>query len=303
MQPFLKWVGGKAQCWPMLSDHVPDLIDGYFEPFLGGGSVLINILSSVEAGTLHLQGPVVVNDANLSLINAYRVVQTDPVALCAMLTCMLQDTSALAYYEARALFNQVKESQGVQTAALFIFLNRVGFRGLYRESSTGVFNVPFGHYESPVINVSNIVSLSHLFQKYNVTFECVDFKAFFSKWAPSITAASFVYMDPPYVPIKSRGFTEYTSTRFGAIESNDAVGLVRDLRYKCRVVYCNHDLPVIRAAFQDWPVVRTWSARRFIHCKNPGSSEKELLITNHANTSVTTMSTDIPLVPVANDPL
>ena len=44
-KPFVKWAGGKRQLISVLNENLPDSFGTYFEPFLGGGALLFNMLT------------------------------------------------------------------------------------------------------------------------------------------------------------------------------------------------------------------------------------------------------------------
>ena len=60
-KPFLKWVGGKTQIIKDIISKVPGEINNYHELFLGGGSVLLAVLS------LQKQNKIIIKNKNLCL--------------------------------------------------------------------------------------------------------------------------------------------------------------------------------------------------------------------------------------------
>jgi uncharacterized C2H2 Zn-finger protein len=53
-KPILKWVGGKTQIMDKLIVDFPIEINNYREAFLGGGSVLLTLLSYVKSGVIKI---------------------------------------------------------------------------------------------------------------------------------------------------------------------------------------------------------------------------------------------------------
>ena len=68
-KPFIKWAGGKSQLLPVIRNMYPKelgkSITKYCEPFVGGGAVLFDVLSSFEIDE------VLINDINAELTNTY----------------------------------------------------------------------------------------------------------------------------------------------------------------------------------------------------------------------------------------
>lgn len=166
-------------------------------------------------------GTAVVNDLNFKLINLYRQVKLDPKGLTRAAGLIQKaynslqsnlDDQARFYLRKRSQFN-TKPSEGVNHAALFLFLNKAGFNGMYRENAAGQFNIPFG--KRPIVNLldkPNVQLVSELFLKTEI--HCGDFQEVFKQRPPN--EGDLVYFDPPYVALtKTSAFTSYTREGFG----------------------------------------------------------------------------------------
>jgi DNA adenine methylase len=77
-KPLLKWVGGKTQILEKLLGEFPVEMNNYREIFLGGGSVLLAILSYVKSGKIKIYGNIYAYDLNEPLIWVYKNIQTRP---------------------------------------------------------------------------------------------------------------------------------------------------------------------------------------------------------------------------------
>ena len=215
-RPFIKWVGGKTQlldevCKSLPSDFASRQHITYVEPFVGGGAVLFWILQAypnIEQA--------VINDINKELICTYQIIKEDVETLIEMLSSMqaeyipLNPDSRKEYFmRKRALFN-TKGTSPVETAALFIFLNRTCFNGLYRVNSKGEFNVPHGKYSNPrICDSDNLRACSRILQKVEIL--CGDIAETGSYAGPD----TLFYFDPPYKPItETSSFTSYAKEGF-----------------------------------------------------------------------------------------
>lgn len=215
-RPFIKWVGGKTQLLDEVRKSLPcDFASRkhvkYVEPFVGGGAVMFWILQeypNIERA--------VINDINQELICTYRVIKENVEELIAVLAHIQDEYIPLgaeerkAYFlEKRARFN-TKKTTPVETAALFIFLNRTCFNGLYRVNSKGEFNVPHGKYVNPrICDAENLRSCSKVLQKVEIL--CGDFAETGRYAGPN----TLFYFDPPYKPItETSSFTSYTKEGF-----------------------------------------------------------------------------------------
>jgi DNA adenine methylase len=307
-KPFLKWVGGKTQ---IIQPVLEALTGGgaarefrdYREPFLGGGSVLLAVLSLVRAGALVIRGTVHASDANALLVNVYRQIQAAPDEVMHHIDAVmavhreLPDTPAGGakanrkpasfddarscreshYYWLRKRFNAMTE-HNAERAALFLILNKLCFRGMYREGPRG-FNVPYGHYKRvpEVATQEALREASKLIR--GVEFSVCDF----GEQVGRAGEGDLLYLDPPYVPISATSFVGYVSDGFGAEVHERLFEGAREAAARgSRMVMSNHSAPVVIKAFADDEkyVVRGITARRAIHSKNPGSTAKEVIVSS-----------------------
>lgn len=214
VKPFIKWAGGKSQLLDMIRDKYPETIEKYCEPFVGGGAVLLDVLANFKPKE------VLINDINSELINTYIHVKNNAESVIAWLFDMQtvfwkmnNDNRKDYFYSKRDRFNELilQSADTVEKAALFIFLNKTCFNGLYRVNGKGLYNVPIGSYKNPLIcDADNIHLISSLLQ--NVEIKCGDY----SECAEFIDKNTFVYIDPPYRPLnETSSFNSYAKTEFG----------------------------------------------------------------------------------------
>ena len=245
LKPFLKWVGGKGQLINEIEKFLPangeKFLTKYAEPMVGGGALLFSILSKYDFEELYI------SDINAELINAYIVVRDNIDLLVEKLTEMQaiflpmnENGRKYFYYNARDKFNALQLSQetAVEKAALFIFLNKTCFNGLYRVNKKGQFNVPMGAYKNPTIcDENNLRNISNALQ--NVEIVCGDYTLSES----FIDNNTFVYIDPPYRPIsETSAFTSYNSDSF---DDNEQIRLSQYIeridKVGAKVVLSNSD--------------------------------------------------------------
>ena len=214
---FLKWAGGKGQIIEEIRKYYPSelgkSINKYAEPFVGGGAVLFDILSTYSIDEVYI------SDSNPELINVYTTLRDSTDTLIEQLHSyedsylpLTENQRKSYYYEKRSRFNELKRLRRYTTesAATFIFLNRTCFNGLYRVNSKGEFNVPIGAYKNPTIcDEENLRTVAKVLK--GAVISCADYK----KSRAFIDKHTFVYFDPPYRPLSTTSsFTSYTEYDF-----------------------------------------------------------------------------------------
>ncbi len=294
-KPFLKWAGGKSQLINDIEKVIPEEILNtnftYIEPFVGSGAVLFWILNNFPS-----LKKAVINDINEDLINTYKTIASNPKELISILEVLQSEFHALEgnednkkayYYAKRTLYNKRKETKTGQ-AALFIFLNRTCFNGLYRVNRKNEYNVPMGAYKRPTIcDRKNILAVSEALQKVEIL--CGDFE----QTLDYARSNSLFYFDPPYKPLsETSSFNSYAKDEFN---DNEQIRL-KDFCDKLDLlnhswILSNSDVKgkdendnFFDELYSDFNIKRV-EAKRNINA-NPEKRGKltELLITNNLNT-------------------
>jgi DNA adenine methylase len=204
--PFVKWLGGKRRVLNDLRKFFPTEFARYYEPFLGGGSVLFDVNPHSA----------LVSDSNAELINTYNVVQNNIEELIALLAIHEENNSKEYYLHIRALDRELTfhtDNSAVSRAARFIYLNKTGFNGLHRVNKKGQNNVPFGSYEKPLIlDEQKLRFLNTWLTDKNISFTTADYTNILTNIN---TANNFIYLDPPYIPASATSsFVGYDSNGF-----------------------------------------------------------------------------------------
>jgi DNA adenine methylase len=304
-KPFIKWVGGKSQIINDVIDLYPDTMKNYHEIFLGGGSCLFAFLDKVERNEIKVQEKIYAYDINSKLINLYKNIQSNLNDVLEYLDKLITEydncknlnvatkterksshkpnsSKEAYYYWIRDKFNQttLQETTSVddtiQQSAMFIFLNKTCFRGVYREGPNG-FNVPFGNYKNlSFYDKTHLEQISYLIR--NVEFFNLDFRDSLNK----VEKDDFVYLDPPYVPENSNSFVAYKESGFTIEDHKELFRLTGNLLSS--FLMSNSDTTFIKDEFIDKYdnenkfTIIIIECKRSINSKNPGTKTNELLI-------------------------
>ena len=300
-KPIVKWVGGKTQIIDTVIRLFPTKIHNYRELFVGGGSVLLALLTYVKKGIITITGSVYAYDVNEQLISLYKNIQTNHIELYDKVQEFIKEyTSANGldvnrapstlveatmskenyYYWMRKQYNglSVAGKNSVTGSAMFVFLNKTCFRGVYREGPRG-FNVPYGHYKNPeIINKDHLIEIHDLIK--NVIFASSDFDASSSE----IVANDFVYLDPPYAPETINSFVSYTKHGFGEGQHAKLFQLCDNLTdANIQFLMNNSNVQLIKNHFLNVKYnIHTLICKRAINSKNPSAKTSEVIITNYS---------------------
>lgn len=264
MRPFLRWVGGKARVAKYLGSRIPHFTGRYCEPFMGAGAVFWRLQPRMS----------ILGDANPDLIRCYLTVRDHAEELAEEVEALSRDCSLEAYYLRRNIFNEGGE--GVKRSALFIYLNRLSFNGVWRVNRQGQFNVPFGNLSSPTF--PSAIQLSEYSARLqDADIECRDFAASLQ----DLTAGDFAYLDPPYLPASDTAFfRHYTAKRFCSNDHERLAAMVstltaRGVRVLLTIAADEHSLAAYKGL-----VCMTHEVTRFVGAGGGRRRAKELLVQN-----------------------
>ena len=235
LSPFLKWAGGKRQLLDKIIDRMPKSFNNYYEPFIGGGALLFE-LQPAKA---------VINDINASLINAYITIAEKPfefISAVIELDSQIQEDGKTYYYSLRERYNNklVKTEYDTELAALFVFLNKHCFNGLYRVNAKGLFNVPYNNSKRESINKESIIAISEYLKNIKIM------QGDFEKACNDAQRGDFVFFDSPYAPLNPTSFESYTKEGFDIESHKRLANLFKKLTDKgCYCMLTNHNTEFI----------------------------------------------------------
>ncbi|MCF0110798.1 MAG: DNA adenine methylase [Erysipelotrichaceae bacterium] len=273
MQPFVKWAGGKRQLIPMILERLPKTYNEYYEPFIGGGALLLELQPKKAF----------VGDINNELVGIYKNVRDHVEELMSILDELTVEYNESSdkkelFYQKREAFNQklLNGENDVETSALFLFMNKTCFNGLYRVNSKGLFNVPFnGRNSLKIYEKENLIKISEYLKSVSV--EVRDFE----ETCKNAKAGDFVFFDSPYAPLKPDSFESYTKEGFSLDEHIRLANLYKEL--SARGVYCmltNHNTELIRDLYKDYKI-EVVPVKRMINSDVNNRVGEEVIITNY----------------------
>ena len=270
--PFVKWAGGKRQLLPQIKERMPEKYNNYFEPFVGGGAVAFGVLPERA----------LINDINKSLINAYRKICVAPEAFIKNIKTLdeeMWEDGRGYYYSLRQHYNDklMKSEYDVELAALFVFINKHCFNGLYRVNGKGLFNVPYNNSRRVSVDENNIMKVSKYLQRV------VILDGDFEDACRQAGEGDFVFLDSPYAPLNPTSFEAYTKEGFD-VESHKRLAKVYDeLTAKgCYCMLTNHNTELINELYGNKGYkIDVVNVKRMINSDASNRVGKEVIICNY----------------------
>lgn len=239
--PFVKWAGGKRQLISQIKERMPKSYNRYYEPFVGGGAVIFSLLPENA----------LINDINRSLINTYRQICDNPDIFLQEINKLdktMWEDGKEYYYFLREHYNDklMREEFDVELAALFVFINKHCFNGLYRVNGKGLFNVPYNNSRSVSCDEERIREVSRYLKKVTIM------EGDFQSACTNASQGDFVFLDSPYAPLNPTSFKSYTKEGFDIESHKRLASLYKELTERgCYCMITNHNTELINELYSD----------------------------------------------------
>ncbi|MEY8327923.1 DNA adenine methylase [Lachnospiraceae bacterium 48-33] len=237
--PFVKWAGGKRQLLSKIKERMPEKYNRYYEPFVGGGAVIFELLPENA----------LINDINKALINTYKQICNEPEAFLKAINKLdeeMWENGKEYYYFLREHYNNklMKSEYNVELAALFVFINKHCFNGLYRVNRKGLFNVPYNNSRRASVDEKVIRDISKYLQGITII------EGDFEVACANAKKNDFVFIDSPYAPLNPASFESYTKEGFDIESHKRLARLYDELTEKgCLCMLTNHNVDLINELY------------------------------------------------------
>jgi len=269
----LRYPGGKSRAVSKLFQYLPDLsqVKEYREPFIGGGSV------AIEIGKRYPKLDIWVNDLYEPLYNFWRELQENGVEMRDQLVQLKnlhpEPVSArVLFQQSKDYLNETPSNQSnLSRAVAFYVVNKCSFSGLTESSS---FSKQASESNFSMRGIQKLPDYSLMIKKWKIT--NLSYEELFCD-----SKSTFIYLDPPY-EIGSNLYGKRGNMHKGFDHDQFAVDCDRFVSPQL-ISYNSSQL--IRDRFK-----QGWTAAEFAHtytmrsvgCYNTDqASRKELVLTNY----------------------
>ena len=209
----LFYVGDKYKLIRQIKDLFPKEVNNFYEPFVGGGTVFLNIeakkyyLNDIDKNLINIHKFLVKNSSNPNgffrnvkkIIHKYKLSRSyEENIIPASLRKKWKKTyfavfNKEGYGKMRECVNKNKKNDPLILYILLIY----GFNRMLRFNGGGKFNLPVGNvdFNKNVVNaLNNYFDFMH---GRKILFSSKDFRKFLSR--RKYLKNDFVYLDPPYL--------------------------------------------------------------------------------------------------------
>jgi DNA adenine methylase len=221
LKPVVKWSGGKSDEIKQFIHHVPNDINVYLEPFIGGGALFFHLRPTKSA----------ISDVHTELIDLYKTIQSGQSS--EIHDFMVNNPNEEGHYY--IVRDKMEINTPADNAKRFYYLRKTCFRGMLRYNRHGKFNIPFGRYktcnyaELQNINYENLLKTTAIFKE--------SFEYLFENYNDS---TNFMFLDPPY----DSEFTDYGYCSFGRDEHKKLADCFKTTSIRCLMVIGKTDFIV-----------------------------------------------------------
>ncbi len=207
----LFYVGDKYKLITEIKTHFPPQISTFVEPFVGGGSVFLNIcaekyiLNDLDKNVIQIHKFLCSQNEKSFFKKAFQVIDKYNLS-CSYKNDIVPEELKQQYkktYYARfnkdsfiKLRNDYNNSNRSDVLLLYILLI-YGFNRMLRFNSKGDYNLPVGNVDFNQNTYNALQGYFNLTKNMSIDWKCSDFHNLFSEI--QFKESDFVYLDPPYL--------------------------------------------------------------------------------------------------------
>lgn len=258
LKPIIKWSGGKKDELPEIIKWIPQDINIYLEPFIGGGAVFFHLNPNKAA----------INDVHKELIDFYTSIKNgDSDKIYKYMSSHPNEQEE--YYKVR----DTEPKSVLENGSRFYYLRKTCFRGMLRYNSKGKFNIPYGRYKT--YNYEDIKNKDYEKLLKNTDIHNKSFEYIFENYNDK---SNFMFLDPPY----DSEFTDYGYCQFGKEEHKKLAKCFKETNIRCLMVIGKTDF--ISELYKGYIIDEYKKNYRFkLHSGRIGSeiNTKHLVIKNY----------------------
>jgi DNA adenine methylase len=210
MSDLLKWSGSKNSQAQQIISFFPKKINYYYEPFVGGGSVFLELLES----NIQIEN-FILSDSNEELINVWRMIQKNPYFLIHTYKTHYSNFNSGDLQQRKDYFNLIRnEFNKTKKPEDFYWIMRTCINGMPRYNQKGVFNTSC-HFSRPgmhpdsveeiVLKYSELMDLKKV-NFYNLSYDILGLIGYSND--------NLIYCDPPYQQTKGMYFNNFDNKQF-----------------------------------------------------------------------------------------
>ena len=208
MSELIKWSGSKDSQSDIIISYFPKKINNYYEPFIGGGSILLKLLENNYNINKYM-----ISDINNELIEIYKLIKNDPYRLISKYNEHHTKFNMYNIEFRKKYFHEIREKfNKYHLPDDFYFIMRTTTNGMPRYNRNKEFNNSC-HFSRPGMDpkkVENIIlKYNKLFNNNDIEFICKDYKSLNIKQYDD-----FIYLDPPYENTKGMYFSNFNNKEF-----------------------------------------------------------------------------------------
>lgn len=270
MKPFIRYIGSKKFLLPTINKLLPENINNYYEPFIGGGSMFFNI------NNRYIIKKNYINDLDKDLIMVYKIIKKSINKLLIKLKELNNYHSKKDFEKLIHIFNTNKTNKILLTA-IYIFMTKRSFNADFKYNCKNKKITPSfsnNHKNLNIHNESNIKNISNLLKKTIIKNQ--DYKTFLKNNKPQ--PGDFVFFDPPYYNLK---YVKNYYKEIFALQNFKELKTICDYLNKNKVKFMitlNKDKELINL-FKNYNI--KYFTKKYSKISKGNKIEKEMIITNY----------------------